>query len=104
MDPELIARLLKEYEDQGGQDELAAEQKRLDHLYQMTKCPQCGGSCRKEYDGRTAFSDPNLMVAKALLRCVDCGCHFDPHTGLRLEQGNLGKIPHPHVLIRPSKE
>lgn len=104
MDQELLAKLLSEFEVEGGTDVLAEDRSNLDKLYSSTRCPQCGGSCRAEYDARTAYTDPNYLVAKATLRCRDCGCHFDPHTGLRIAQGNLGKIPVPHVIVKPSKE
>jgi hypothetical protein len=99
MDQELLLRLLE-----GTEDELSGEVKALDAMYRQFICPQCGGRCQKEFDRRHAFSDPATLVPRALLRCVDCSCLFDPHSGLRLETGNIGKIPVPSVIIRPRDE
>lgn len=99
MDQELLRKLLE-----GTEDELSGEVQKLEALYRQYMCPQCGGRCQKEFDRRHAFSDPNVAVPRALLRCVDCSCLLDPHSGLRLETGNIGKIPTPHVLIRPKDE
>lgn len=99
MDQAKLLELLAGYED-----ELTPEVKKLEALYRQSPCPQCGGKCQKFFDSRHAFSDPDTSVPRALLRCTDCGCEFDPHSGIRLKQGNLGKIPVPHVIVRPAKE
>jgi len=84
MDPELVWKLIEGY-----QNELDPEAKKLDAFYRQFKCPRCRGNCRKEIhagpDGGHAFSDPETLVARALLRCLLCSCLFDPHTGMILE-------------------
>lgn len=101
MDQDVLAALLEEHADE---DILTQKASDLESFYKSTKCPKCGGACRKEYNAKHAFSDPQSPVARALLWCNDCGAHFDPHSGIRLVEGNLGNIPHPHVVIRPAKE
>lgn len=98
MDQAKLLALLAEYSD-----DLTPEAERLEEVYRSARCPQCAGRCQKFFDSRHAFSDPNVAVPRALLRCTDCGCEFDPHSGLRLKQGNLGKIPVPHVIVRPKE-
>lgn len=103
MDQALLAQLLKEYEEDGGEDVLTEEASRLARFYEDRTCPQCAGKCRKSYDARVAYSSGE-PVAHAILECLDCGCVFDPHSGLRIRQGNLGKIPVPDVLVKPKDD
>ena len=79
----------------GHDDCLSGEFTKLEAVYRQCSCPQCGGSCQKVYDSRHAFSDPDTMVPRALLRCTQCKALFDPFTGIRVEMGNKG-------LVRPS--
>lgn len=82
MDPALIWKLIE-----GFQNELEPEVRKLDAFYRQFHCPRCGGACRKETDPRHAFSDPETLVARSLLRCTLCTCLFDPHTNIVLETG-----------------
>ncbi len=87
MDPEEILALIE-----GEPDVLQPEAKKLDFFYKHTPCPRCKGECRKEYDVRHAFSDPDTLVPRALLRCTSCNNLHDPHSRIELERGDLGKI------------
>jgi hypothetical protein len=88
LDPEIVWKALEGYHT-----ELEPEQKKLDAFYRQFSCPRCKGTCQKELDSRHAFSDPNTIVPRALLRCTGCRHLFDPHTGIDLELGNPFKIP-----------
>jgi hypothetical protein len=85
MDPALAWKSIEGY-----QNELDAEQKGLDAFYRQFKCKQCGGPLQKEFLTKHAFSDPNTMNPRAVLRCTLCKWLFDPHSGLVLEVGEKG--------------
>lgn len=74
LDPEVAWRAIEGY-----QNELAAENTKFEAFYRQLRCPRCGGSCRKEFNAAHAFADPNTMIPRALLRCLECSCLFDPH-------------------------
>jgi len=97
LDPTLAWKAIEGY-----QNELAPEQKALEAFYRQFKCQRCDGDCRREMTTSHAFSDPGTLVPRSLLRCLRCSCLFDPHTGIRLEMGNLGKIEPEIPIIRPS--
>lgn len=79
---------------EGYTNELEPELKKMEAFYRQFVCPQCkSGSLTKEYDPRIAFSDPNTLIARAILTCSLCGCSFDPHSGLILRMGNVAKLP-----------
>ena len=63
-----------------------------------TPCPECGGSCRP-----TPNSDPRKTFLNFLPRldliCAECGCRFDPTTGVIMAIGSatqVGKNGVPH--------
>lgn len=89
---------------EGYSNELAPEQKALDAFYRQFKCPRCGSECRREMLAKHMFSDPGTLVPRSVLRCTRCECLFDPHSGLRLEQGNLGKVQPDIPIIDPKKQ
>lgn len=99
LDPELAWKAIEGY-----QNELAPEQRALDAFYRQYKCQRCGGTCRKETVVRHAFADAETLVPRSVLRCLSCDCLFDPHSGVRLEMGNLGKIQPPIPIIDPNKK
>jgi hypothetical protein len=82
MDPELARKAIEGY-----QDELTAEAEKLDAFYRQFVCPNCGGKCRREISVSHAFADEDTIVPRSILRCVQCSCLFDPHSGLILERG-----------------
>ena len=100
MDPELIRKALEGYTN-----ELAPEQKKLEAFYRQFHCQRCKStSLRKEADVRHAFSDPDTLVPRSLLRCNLCSCLFDPFTGVQLERGNPAKIEPDIPIIDPTKK
>lgn len=74
MDPEVAWQAIEGYSN-----ELAAEVHLLEARYRQMVCPQCKGPGRKEINVRFAFSDPEVAVPRALLRCQTCGCLYNPH-------------------------
>jgi hypothetical protein len=88
-DPELMLKAIEGY-----QNELEPEKQRLDAFYRQFRCKRCQGECRKETVRGHCFSDQDVAVPRAVLRCLTCGLCFDPHTGLVLEMGEgMALIP-----------
>lgn len=94
MDPADALRAIEGYTN-----ELDPERKALDAFYRQFKCKRCGADVTKEYDVKHAFSDPDTLNPRALLRCTRCRCLFDPHTGLVLDLGNMNQTPDGIPLI-----
>jgi len=88
LDPELAWKAVE-----GFTNELSPAVKTQEAFYRQFQCPRCRGGLQKEIDPRHAYSDPDSIVARALLRCSDCGFLQDPHTGIIVEQGNPAKAP-----------
>jgi len=88
LDPEIALAAIE-----GHQNIFTAEQERADAFYRQFICPSCkGASFSKRFNARHAFADENWHIARATLFCNECGCHFDPHSGLILEMGNPAKV------------
>lgn len=94
MDPELVWKAIEGYENV-----LAPEAKALESFYRQFTCRRCRSAVRKEVDARHAFSDPDTLTPRSLLRCVTCACLFDPHSGLVLEKGH--EVPPEIPIIQP---
>lgn len=87
LDPEVARKAIEGFEDV-----LTEEGQKLDALYRSFTCPRGCGSLHRETDSRHAFSDPDMLVARSLLRCSNCGYLIEPHTRVVIESGNAGKI------------
>ena len=98
MDPLLAWKAIEGYEN-----ELDAEQKGLEAFYRQFKCKRCGGPVQKELVASHAFSDSTTLVPRACLRCLNCKCLFDPHSGLVVELGNMKETPGGIPLIGEKK-
>jgi hypothetical protein len=88
LDPELAWKAIEGY-----QNELDPEQKALDAFYRQFRCKRCSGPVQKELVTSHAFSDSGSLVPRSCLRCTQCRCLFDPHTGVILELGNMKETP-----------
>ena len=88
MDPELVWAAIE-----GQKDVLTPEAEGLDSLYSSFKCPRCQCELQKEFDPRHAFSNPDVMNARALLRCANCRYLIDPYSNVILEYGDASKMP-----------
>jgi hypothetical protein len=90
---------------EGFEDVLTEEGQRLDALYRSFTCPRKCGPLHRETDPRHAFSDPDTLVPRSLLRCHNCGFLIEPHTRVVLESGNASKIPvESSPIIQPGRE
>lgn len=95
MNPDLILRAIEGY-----RDELTPETKALDAFYRQFRCPNCDLPMQKEFMKKHAFSDPDTLVPRALLRCSGCKLLMDPHTGIRLENGRPYEDPSIPIIRR----
>jgi len=88
MDPELVLKAIEGY-----QNELEPAKNVQDAFYRQAECPRCGSRHveRAFISVDHAFSSEDLLPRSGM-KCALCDCLFDPHTGLILELGNVGKI------------
>ncbi len=94
LDPRITEKLLEGYEDT-----ITEAAKKREQFYQDQLCPTChGDSLRKHADIRTMFR-PNDPLPRYQLACTGCGCVFDPHSGIVLKIGDLGKGLVPAIPI-----
>jgi hypothetical protein len=89
LDPLLAWKAIEGYENA-----LEGPAKSQELFYSQFTCPRCKIGLTKEFDGRHAFSDPDVLIARALLRCPNCRYLIDPHSNVILEFGDASKIPH----------
>lgn len=93
LDPRITAKLLEGHRDVI--TPLAAER---EHFYQSQSCPTCGSTTlEKEGDSRFLFREGEALP-RYLLRC-QCGCVFDPHSGILLTIGNKAETLEPAVPL-----
>lgn len=78
---------------EGHEDVLQPEAAKFEVFYRAHKCPRCKTQLQKELDAHHAFSNPDVMVPRALLRCANCQYLIDPHTNMVLMYGDASKIP-----------
>jgi len=98
LDPEIAQAAIE-----GHENILRAEEEKAEAFYRQFICPSCkGGSLARRMHPQHAFADPGWLIARATLVCNQCGCHFDPHTGIILAMGNPAKVESPIPLITPS--
>jgi hypothetical protein len=93
LDPEITRKLLEGHKDVISQ---AAEDR--DKFYSTTSCPRCGGSCKKMGNYSTMYT-ADEPLPRFCLKCLACGEEFDPHSGLVLKPGNVGKAVVPSIPI-----
>jgi len=99
IDPRITAKLLEGYKDTISDSAAARER-----FYQDQICPHCqSADLRKRGDPRTLFR-PNDPLPRYQLICTNCGCHFDPHSGIILKLGNLAQGLEPAFPILPDRE
>lgn len=94
VDPRITAKLLE-----GLEDTITSAAEAREKFYRKQSCPYCGGNAMtKTCNPRTLFR-PDDPLPRYQLRCQNCGCLFDPHSGIVLESGNVGKAFVPAVPL-----
>jgi hypothetical protein len=101
LDPEVARKAIE-----GIPDVLSPENEKAEALYRQHKmCPNgCGPTMEKSFGGTEfAFSDPNWLIPRSIMKCYKCGCSINPFDGMLVERGNpdiarYGDVP----LINPS--
>ena len=94
LDTRITSKLLEGREDVISP--LAEERK---NFYKNQSCPSCqGNALTQEGDSTTIFrgDDP---LPRYLLRCDNCDCLSDPHSGIVLSLGNKAKAYKPSVPL-----
>lgn len=67
---------------EGQQDLLSGEVKKEEAVFRNTPCPECRGFQHSPFIFSTRPFSPLSALPKKHLRCLDCGCEFDPETRL----------------------
>jgi hypothetical protein len=98
LDPEIAQKLLE-----GHKDVISAASEEREKFYSAQSCPRCGGNCRKMGDYGAMYTGDEPL-AKFYLQCLACGEEFDPHSGIVLKTGNVGKAIVPAVPILGQSE
>lgn len=97
LDPEL-ARLAIE----GIPDALAGDTAKTEALYRQHKfCKNgCGPTMEKHFGGiEFAFSDPDCLIPRSLLKCHACGFTLNPFDGMIVALGDQNKAVHGDIPI-----
>jgi len=94
LDPRITQKLLEGHKDT--LSPLAAER---EAFYSSRTCPTCSGNAlQKTCNPQMLFlnGDP---IARYQLKCENCGCEFDPHSGIIVTAGVRGMAFEPHVPL-----
>jgi len=94
VDPRITAKLLEGYADTITE---AVEER--NKFYQQQQCPYCGGNALTRTANPRLLFRPDDPLPRYQLRCQNCDCLFDPHTGIVLKTGNVGKAFVPAVPL-----
>jgi hypothetical protein len=93
MDQEKLRTILSQEEDV--LTERSAEDAKF---YDNVSCLRCGGTCTIEAHVQ-GMVRAGTTRNKYMCRCTECGCLFEPHMGIIIEMGNLGRLTRPYPLI-----
>lgn len=98
MDPEEVARLLE-----GHKDIVTSLAEKREQFYNDQQCPSCASTSHTRSTNANIAFLGNDPIARFILECQDCGCVFDPHSGLVLQLGNRARLE-PAIPILPGQE
>lgn len=100
LDPEFARKAIEGYED-----ELWPESVKLEALYrQHRECPRgCGPTMQKHMDMAFAFSHPDYLIPRALMKCTHCGCLLNPFDGMIVELGDPDTANAGGTVIKPEE-
>ena len=98
-DPRVILKLLE-----GKKDIITPLAEKRDEFYRGQTCIRCGSQALIKVANAATLFRSNDPMPRYLMQCQDCECLFDPHTGLLLSMGNLGKAFLPAVPILDGPE
>jgi hypothetical protein len=94
LDPEIALKLLE-----GHEDVITPLAQARETFYTGQNCPHCGSNALEKIgNAHRLFVDGDLL-ARYQLRCSGCECEFDPHSGIVLKIGNIGKAYQPSVPL-----
>jgi hypothetical protein len=98
-DPRVILKLLE-----GRKDVITPLAEKRDEFYRNQTCIRCGGTALTKVSNAATLFQSGDPMPRYLMQCQDCTCMFDPHTGLLLSMGNLGKAFLPAVPLLDGPE
>jgi len=99
LDPRITEKLLE-----GHKDTISPLAEEREKFYLSQSCPHCGGNALDKRGSLNTLFRANDPLPRYQLLCENCGCLFDPHSGLILKLGNLGKAWIPAIPILPDRE
>lgn len=99
LDPRITLKLLEGYRDTISP--MAAEQERF---YQNQLCPCCDGTSFTKTGNASQLFRHGQPLPRYQLRCNDCDCVFDPHSGIVLTMGNRAKAYVPTIPLLEGPE
>lgn len=67
---------------EGQEDLLSGEVRKEEAVFRNTPCPECRGFQHSPFILSTRPFSPMSPLPKKHLRCLGCGCEFDPETRL----------------------
>lgn len=97
LDPAVASAAVK-----GIPDLLAGESRRNEAVYRQHRyCKNgCGPTMETAYGGtQFAFSDPDTLVPRMLMKCHACGFSMNPFDGMIVEMGSQDVSVHGNVPI-----
>jgi len=78
---------------EGVEDVLTPAAKERTERFKAMRCLYCKGNVIPESTVEDAERIPEgEILPKALARCLECRCLFEPDTGIVVEKGNLANI------------
>jgi hypothetical protein len=94
LDPRITEKLLE-----GTEDTITPLAQARERFYKSQACPYCGGNSFRKYGDPRMLFRPDDPLPRYQLRCENCGCLFDPHSGLVVKTGNVAKALVPSVPL-----
>lgn len=89
MDPQELQEILDCYRDQQGY--LADEKKKEDAFLRQFACLRCGGETQSCFSTVQTIYNTSEPLPQLNLRCLACGCEFNPRNSVIYKLGNIGK-------------
>lgn len=99
LDPQITKKLLE-----GHKDIITPLATQRGNFYKMQSCPHCGGNALQKFGEPGSLFVDGDPIARYRLRCDNCDCEFDPHSGIVIRIGNIGKAYVPAVPLLDGPE
>lgn len=94
LDPRITLKLLE-----GREDVITPLAQERERFYKAQRCPQCSGNATTKTGNPARLFVEGEALPRYQLHCDNCGCLFDPFTGIVLEMGNVARAFEPSVHL-----